>query len=104
MPPSQIPEVKEISQRMAHLSALLQIPRPTSEVKPLWFEYRDLKARREAIEAEANAGQTAAPKPSSISGSSVPVDAQKSRERVKNSRIPMKDTRGAVLSKMKISR
>jgi hypothetical protein len=50
MPPSYNAEVKEISQRMAHLSALLDIPRPTSEFKILWFEYRDLKTRRKVIE------------------------------------------------------
>ncbi len=70
MPPSQNPEVKEISARMAHLSALLERTMPTSEFKPLWFEYRDLKARRQVIEAEAKAkakaGQTGAPKPTSL--------------------------------------
>ncbi len=53
---------------MAHLSAMLQITPATSQealqkMKTLYFEYRDLKARRQAIEeaeaeaeAEADAG------------------------------------------------
>jgi hypothetical protein len=65
MPPSYNAEVKEISQRMAHLSALLDIPRPTSEFKILWFEYRDLKARRKVIEAEDEAGTRPRTKPNS---------------------------------------
>jgi hypothetical protein len=40
---------------MAHLQALLWIPQSVPENKRLWFEYRDLGARREAIEAEAEA-------------------------------------------------
>jgi hypothetical protein len=59
--PSQNAEVKEISQWMAHLSARLQIIHATTqealhELKTLYFEYRNLKARRQAIEeAEAEA-------------------------------------------------
>lgn len=53
MPPSQNEEIKDISQRMAHLQALLWIPQTNPETKRLSFEYSNLRARREAIEAEA---------------------------------------------------
>ena len=77
MPPSQNPELKEISQRIAHLIALLEIPRPNSETSPLWIEYRNLKARRKALEdtakaeakAESKGRKTAAPDVRSITGS-----------------------------------
>ncbi len=77
MPPSQNPEIKEISQRIAHLIALLEIPAPKSEINPLWIEYRHLKARRTALEdtakaeakAETKGRKTASPKSSSIAGS-----------------------------------
>ncbi len=73
MPPSQNPEIKEISQRIAHLIALLERPGLNSEINPLWVEYRDLKARRKRLEdtakaeakAEAKGSTTTAPKPSS---------------------------------------
>lgn len=58
MPRSQNPEVKEISQRMAHLHALLNMAK-SHEIKPLWLEYRGLRERRKLIEAgEATAGET----------------------------------------------
>jgi hypothetical protein len=84
MPPSQNPEVKEISQRMAHLHVLLDMAKP-HEIKPLWFEYRDLRERRKLIEAgeatageaptgETTAGQTTAEEPSDTND--VSVDTQ----------------------------
>jgi hypothetical protein len=38
--PSQ--EAKDITQRIAHLRALLDAA-ASHEIKPLWFEYRDLR-------------------------------------------------------------
>ena len=46
--PSQ--EVKDIIQRMAHLRALLDVAE-SYEIKPLWFEYRDLRDQLKVAKA-----------------------------------------------------
>lgn len=53
MSPPISPEIKEISQRMAHLAAVLQVYNSDPQVRPLWLEYRDLWDRRKVLEDEA---------------------------------------------------
>jgi hypothetical protein len=57
--PPQTLEVNNISARMAYRCAKDQIAKKHEKIKGIWFEYRELKARRRFIEA----GQTTTPKP-----------------------------------------